>query len=117
MIWSAARKILHVTSAILGSLKAQRFTTKKRHGFRFDLTQTTRRGFTVSEIYLSAMAQYYVTKFVQKSLKRELRKWVNRDLALLCKTLNISVRVIEWNALDAQHGNRNRLKFLPVSLA
>ena len=95
-----AEPILHVTPAILGSLKAQRFTTKKRHGFRFDLTQTTRRGFTVSEIYLSAMAQYYVTKFVQKSLKRELRKWVNRDLALLCKTLNISIRVIEWNALD-----------------
>jgi hypothetical protein len=72
------------------------------------------------------MAQYYVTKFVQKSLKRELRKWVNRDLALLCKSLNVSVRVIEWNALDTQRGkrslgvplwDRNWLNFLPVCLA
>jgi hypothetical protein len=123
---STAEPILHVTPAILGSLKAQRFATQQGHRFGFYFAEVSRRGFSVSEIYLSAMAQYYVTKFVEKSLKRQLSKRVNRYLTLLCKTLNISVRVIEWNALDTQRGkrsicvplrDRNWLKFLSVSLA
>src|SRR4029079_7268784 len=55
----------------------------------------------------------------------QLRKGVNCDLALPRKALHISVRVIEWNALDIQRrkrprrvplGYRNWFQFLPVSL-
>ena len=53
---STAEPILHVTPAILGSLKAQRFTTKKRHGFRFDFAQTPRRRLSIGEIRLIGMA-------------------------------------------------------------
>src|SRR5690348_7204994 len=38
-----AQPVLDIPSAKLGSLKSQRLTTKKGHGFRFDLAQTTRR--------------------------------------------------------------------------
>jgi hypothetical protein len=123
---STAEPILHVTPAILGSLKAQRFATQQRHRFGLYFAEAARRDRTVSEIYLSAMAQYYVTKFVAKSLKRQLRKRVNCYRTLLGEALNISVRVIEWNALNTQCGKRslgiplrerNWLNFLPVSLA
>ena len=63
----SAEPILNVSSAKLCSLKPQRFTTKKRHGFRFDLAQTTRCCLIIREIRLGCMAQYYVAKFVAKS--------------------------------------------------
>src|SRR5829696_2164198 len=50
---STVEPILHVTPAILGSLKAQRFATQKRHRFGFYFAEVSRRGFSVSEIYLS----------------------------------------------------------------
>jgi hypothetical protein len=62
---------------------------------------------------------------VKKCLVWELRKRVNCDLTLARKALHISVRMIEWNALNTQRGNcflcvplgeRNRFKFLSVSL-
>ena len=52
----SAQPILNVASAKLGSLKPQRFTTKKRHGFRFDLAQTARRGISVGELCLCCVA-------------------------------------------------------------
>jgi len=55
-----ADPILNIPATISGSLKPQRFTTKKRHGFRFDLAQTTRCGLIIGEICLSGMAQNYV---------------------------------------------------------
>src|SRR5690348_6581375 len=66
-----------------------------------------------------------MTELVQKCLGWQLRKGVNCDLALPRKALHISVRVIEWNALDIQRrkrprrvplGDRNWFKFLPASL-
>jgi len=51
-----ADPILNIPATISGSLKPQRFTTKKRHGFRFDLAQTTRRGLSIGEICLGGMA-------------------------------------------------------------
>ncbi len=49
---STAEPILNITSAKLCSFEAQRFATKKRHGFRFDFSQTARRGLSVREISL-----------------------------------------------------------------
>ena len=51
-----ADPILNIPATISGSLKPLRFTTKKRHGFRFDLAQTTRRGLSIGEICLGGMA-------------------------------------------------------------
>jgi hypothetical protein len=67
-----------------------------------------------------------VTELVQKCLGWQLRKGVNCDLALPRKTLNISVRMIEWDALNIQRRkrprrvplrDRNWFKFLPVGLS
>jgi hypothetical protein len=49
---STAEPILKIPSAKLRPFKTQRFTTKKRHGFGFDLSQTAQRGFSVCEIAL-----------------------------------------------------------------
>src|SRR5688572_11063917 len=50
-----ADPILNVTSAKVCPLKSQRFATQKRHGFRFDLAQTTRRRLSIGEICLGCM--------------------------------------------------------------
>jgi hypothetical protein len=52
----SAEPVLNVSSAKLCSLKPQRFTTEKRHGFRFDLAQTSRRRLSVGELCLSCVA-------------------------------------------------------------
>jgi hypothetical protein len=52
----SAQPILNVASAKLGSLKPQRFATKKCHGFCFDFSQTARRRLSISEICLRGMA-------------------------------------------------------------
>src|SRR5215213_9377801 len=52
----SAHPILNIPSAKLCPLKPQRFTTKKRHGFRFDLAQTARRGISVGEFCLGCVA-------------------------------------------------------------
>ena len=41
-------------------------------------------------------------QFMKKRLLRQLCKRVNCYLALAGKTLNISIRVIEWDALNTQ---------------
>jgi len=51
-----ADPILNIPATESGSLKSQRFTTKKRHGFRFDFAQTPRRRLSIGEIRLSGMA-------------------------------------------------------------
>ena len=53
---ATADPILNITTTKIGSLKAQRFATKKRHGFRFDLAQTARRGISIREICLGCVA-------------------------------------------------------------
>src|SRR5215213_8883627 len=95
-----AEPILNIPATKSGSLKPQRFTTKKRHGFRFDLAQTTRRRLSIREICLGGMAQDHVSEFVQKCLVWQLSERVNCDLTVLRKALHISVRLIERNALD-----------------
>ena len=52
----SAQPILNISSAKLCPFKTQRFTTKKRHGFRFDLAQTARRGISVGELCLGCVA-------------------------------------------------------------
>ena len=121
----SAQPVLNVTSAKLGSLKPQRFAAKKRHGFRFDFSQIARRGFSVREISL-ACVQQNVSAFVEKCLLKKLRKRIDSELSATGESLHISVRVIEWNALNIQGAkrslgiplrDRNWFKFLPVSLA
>jgi hypothetical protein len=51
-----ADPILNIPATKSGSLKPQRFATKKRHGFRFDFAQTSRRGISIGELRLSGMA-------------------------------------------------------------
>jgi len=51
-----ADPILNIPATESGSLKSQRFTTKKRHGFRFDFAQTPRRRLSIGEIRLIGMA-------------------------------------------------------------
>jgi hypothetical protein len=47
---------LNISTTEGGSLKSQRFTTEKRHGFRFDLAQTSRRRLSIGEISLGGVA-------------------------------------------------------------
>jgi hypothetical protein len=54
---ATADPILNITATVIGSFKAQRFATKKRHGFGFYLTQTAWRGFSVREISLGRVQQ------------------------------------------------------------
>jgi hypothetical protein len=96
---STAEPMLYIAASIIGSLKAQRFATKQRHGFGFYLTQTAWRGFSVREISLGCVQQN-VSAFVEKCLLRELRKRIDSELSTTRKALNISVRVIGWNALN-----------------
>src|SRR5690242_9867315 len=67
----------------------------------------------------------HVSQFMEKCLVWQLSKWVDCDLALAGKALDISVRVIEWNALNTQSfdrslsipiRDRNQFNFLPVGL-
>jgi hypothetical protein len=118
---AAAEPVLYIAASIIGSLKAQRFATKKRYGFGFDFTQTAGRRFVVREISVVGVKNY-VSQFMEKRLVWELSKRANCDLTLAGKALNISVRVIEWNTLNTQRLNRsvcvplrdrNWLKFSP----
>src|SRR6185503_13826626 len=103
---AAAEPALYIAASIIGSLKAQRFATKKRYGFGFDFTQTAGRRFAVREISVVGVKNY-VSQFMEKCLVWELSKWVDCNLALAGKALNISVRVIEWNALNIQSFDRS----------
>jgi hypothetical protein len=67
-----------------------------------------------------------VSAFVKKCLLKKLRKRIDSELSATGESLHISVRVIEWNALNIQGAkrslgiplrDRNWFKFLPVSLA
>ena len=48
--YGSRNRELTTASAKLGSLRRQRFTTKKRHGFRFDLAQTARRRLIIGNL-------------------------------------------------------------------
>ena len=78
---ATAEPILYIAASIIGSLKAQRFATKKRYGFGFDFTQTAGCRFVVGEIAVVGVKNY-VSQFVKKCLVRQLRKRVNCDLTL-----------------------------------
>jgi hypothetical protein len=52
---STAEPMLDIAASIIGSLKAQRFATKQRHGFGFDFAQTARRRLSIREVSLVAV--------------------------------------------------------------
>jgi hypothetical protein len=98
---TTAEPVLHITPAILGSLKTQRFATQQRHRFGFYFAEVSRRGLTVSKISF-ARVQQNVSALVEKSFLRQLRDRVNSELSATGESLHISVCVIERDALNSE---------------
>src|SRR6266481_4183863 len=94
------KPVLNVASAVFRACQSKRFTNQKRYCFGFNFSQAPWRLFRVADVGFHSVKQNDMGYLVKQSLVREFSKRRYSNLRFLRVSLNVVVRVCEWNLFD-----------------